>query len=179
MIEIKPLTDSDDLQLVSNIYEQSWKYAYRGIIPDTYLDSIPNGAWANGLQAPGRHSLLLLDNAKPIGTASYAPARAEEMHGYGEIISIYLLPEAMHMGYGKLLLNAAVCALEKSGFKNVYLWVLEKNFSARRFYEHFGFKPNGKVQTDVIGGKEVKEMLYCFTINNPFPEAYCDAAENN
>ena len=37
MIEIRPVKPTDDMLAVSNIYEQSWKCAYRGIIPNEYL----------------------------------------------------------------------------------------------------------------------------------------------
>ena len=50
MLEIRPITDKDSMLDVSNIYEQSWKYAYHGIIPDTWLAGIPSGRWANGLK---------------------------------------------------------------------------------------------------------------------------------
>ena len=53
----------------------------------------------NGLNVSGRHSLLLFDNDKLLGTSSYCKAR--DMEGYGESVSIYLLLEAMHKGYGK------------------------------------------------------------------------------
>ncbi len=50
MIEIRPITDKGAMRSLSNIYEQSWNYAYRGIIPDTWLAGIPSGQWANGLK---------------------------------------------------------------------------------------------------------------------------------
>lgn len=160
MIEIRPLQKTDDLLAVSNIYEQSWKYAYRGIIPDAYLDSIPSGQWANGLNVSGRHSLLLFDNDKLLGTSSYCKARMEDMDGFGEIVSIYLLPEAMHKGYGKKLMQAVIKELEIMGFQKIYLWVLEDNICARRFYERFGFTHSGRIHTDTFAGKELKEVQY-------------------
>lgn len=64
MLEIRPLQRTDDLLAISNIYEQSWRYAYRGIIPDEYLDSIPSAQWASGLNVGSRYALLLFDNGK-------------------------------------------------------------------------------------------------------------------
>lgn len=151
---------TDDLLAVSNIYERSWKSAYRGIIPDEYLDGIPSGQWANGLNASGRYSILLFDNDILLGTSSYCKARMDDMEGYGEIVSIYLLPEAMHKGYGKKLMLAVISALKNMGYQKVYLWVLEKNINARRFYERFGFMLSGRILTDTFAGKELKEVQY-------------------
>lgn len=160
MIEIRPRRDTDDMSAISAVYEQSWKYAYRGILPDEYLDGIPTGQWANGLRQPGRHSLLLFDGGKLLGTSSYCRAREEDMAGYGEIVSIYLLPEAMHKGYGEILMQAAITELKKMGYQKAYLWVLEENQNARRFYERLGFRENGKSCADTYAGKEVREVQY-------------------
>ena len=61
------------------------------------------------------------------------------MNGFGEIISLYFLPEYMWKGYARLLLQAAVSELKKMGFDKVLLWVLEENQSARHFYEKCDF----------------------------------------
>lgn len=160
MTEIRPRRDTDDIYEISNVYEQSWKYAYRGIIPQEYLESIPTGQWANGLRQPGRHSLLLFDDRKLLGTSSYCRAREEDMDGYGEIVSIYLLPEAVHRGYGRMLMQAVLTELKKMGYQKVYLWVLEENENARRFYERFGFTTSGKSCADTYAGREVREVQY-------------------
>lgn len=164
MIEIRPYEKTDDLLTISNIYEQSWKYAYRGIIPDAYLDSIPSGQWANGFNVSGRYSLLLFDNGKLLGTSSFCKARMEDMEGYEEIVSIYLLSEAMHQGCGKKLMQAVVNELKKIGCQKIYLWVLEENISARRFYERFGFTLSGRIHTDTFAGKELAEVQYTFAV---------------
>lgn len=161
-IEIRPVASTDDWMAISNIYEQSWKYAYRGIIPDTWLARISAGQWANGLKAPGRLSLLLFADGQMCGSSSYCYARMEEMEGYGEIVSMYLLPETMHKGYGYQFMQAVISRLHDLGYQKVYLWVLEENTNARRFYERFGFVPNGRRQTDTFDGKEIAKLMYVY-----------------
>ena len=46
------------------------------------------------------------------------------------------------------------------GYSNLYLWVLEDNRSARRFYEKNGFKVNGDLMQYAIGGKPLSEIRY-------------------
>lgn len=48
-MEIRQLRKSDSRQEVSRIYEESWKFAYQGIVPQAYLDGIPAGLWAANL----------------------------------------------------------------------------------------------------------------------------------
>lgn len=159
-MEIRPLRQADDRKLVSRIYEQSWKYAYRGIIPQRYLDGIPAGRWAERLDEPGRSTLVMLRGGVMIGTCSYGSARLTEFAGFGEIVSIYLLPEYMGKGYGGPLLRAAVERLGQAGFDDIYLWVLEENWRARRFYEKAGFALTAHFLEVSIGGKPLREIQY-------------------
>ena len=88
-MEIRKLMQSDDRLAISHIYEESWKYAYKDIIPQSYLDSIPQGCWASKVDQEGIGSLLLLDDDILIGTSSYCRSRWNEFEGWGEIISIF------------------------------------------------------------------------------------------
>ena len=62
-MEIRYLNNSDDPMQVSAIYEQSWKCAYKGIIPQSYLDSIPEGKWANVIE-PSRYEQPCTDRSR-------------------------------------------------------------------------------------------------------------------
>lgn len=164
-MEIRYLKNDDDLFEISNIYEESWKYAYKQIIPQTYLDSIPKGDWIHRLKATNRKTIVMLENGSIIGTSSFCKSRFDSMNGYGEIISIYLLPNFIGKGYGKILLQNAVNELKNMGFNKVFLWVLEENKNARHFYEKFGFKLNNISLITNIGGRDLKEVQYELIIN--------------
>lgn len=160
---IRKVNPSDSREEISNVYEQSWKTVYMGIIPQDYLDSIPKGQWCGSLDYPDRYNLVMLDGDKIISTSSYCKSRFENYRDWGEIISIYFLPEYMGKGYGKDLLEQAVQELKAMGFKQIFLWVLEDNHRARHFYEKCGFKNSGEYMDNVIGGKQLCELQYvCF-----------------
>lgn len=159
-MEIRPLRPDDDRLAVSRIYEESWKSAYRGIVPQSYLDGIPTGLWAANLDQNGRKTLVLLDAETPIGTTSVGPSRWPEYPDFGEIVSLYLLPEHTGQGHGLPLLTAALDELRRQGFQNALLWVLAENHRARRFYEKSGFTFTGNSMNHEIAGKLLKELLY-------------------
>lgn len=71
-MDIRYAVYPDDLSPISRVYEQSWKYAYRGIIPQEYLDSIAEGQWASGTDSPNRHTLVCAEHGEMIGTSSFA-----------------------------------------------------------------------------------------------------------
>lgn len=72
---IRKFNPNDNREKISNIYEKSWKYAYAGIIPQEYLDSIPSGQWCGAIGNPNRYTLIMLDEDKIIGTSSYCKSR--------------------------------------------------------------------------------------------------------
>ena len=150
-MEIRYVRPDDSLLAISNIYERSWKYAYQNIIPQDYLDSIPTGRWANSITKNGMKSLVLIGKS-----------RWEKYSDYGEIVSIYLLPEYIGKGYGASLLEKCVEELKNLGFDRILLWVLEENSRARSFYERNGFTCSGEYMNDTIGGKELKEVMYTY-----------------
>lgn len=162
-MEIRKLRPEDDRNALSRIYEESWRFAYNGIIPQNYLDSIQKGQWAASADKPNISTLIVTGNGEMIGTSSFCPSRFEDMEGWGEIVSIYLLPDFMEKGYGKRLFEEVLRELEKMGFADIFLWVLEENTKARKFYERQGFVPNGKYLDDNIGGKPLREIMYVRT----------------
>ena len=163
-MEIRPVNANDDPLAISDIYEQSWRNSYRGIVPQTYLDSIPHGRWAAHVTNDGMHSLVLLEHGQIIGTASVCRSRWAQYPGCGEIVSIYLLPDAMGKGYGTPLLRACLEALHEMGFDQILLWVLEENTRARRFYEKNGFHCADVYLEDTIGGRAVREVMYRYDV---------------
>lgn len=162
--EIKRMNQYHSREEISRIYEQSWKFAYKGIIPQAYLNSIPKGQWCGAFDNPERYTLVMLDGDKIIGTSSYCKSRFEDYKGWGEIISIYFLPEYMGKGYGKYLFEQAVKELTAMGFEKIFLWVLEDNHRARCFYEKCGFESSGEYMDTAIGGKKLRELQYVMKI---------------
>lgn len=164
-IVIRKINLNDSREEISNVYEQSWKFAYKGIVPQDYLDSIPKGQWCGAFDNPDRYTFVMLEGDKIIGTSSYCKSRFEKFKNWGEIISIYFLPEYMGRGYGKQLLEQVVEELKSMGFGKIFLWVLEENHRARHFYEKCGFKYNGEYMDDIIGGKKLRELQYVYLID--------------
>ncbi len=162
-MEIRFFDQNDSLLEISNIYESSWKYAYQNIIPQDYLDRIPTGRWAESITKAGMRNLVIIESGRMIGTASICPSRWEQYPEYGEIVSIYFLPEYMEKGYGAYLLKRCVAELQKLGFEKILLWVLEDNIRARKFYEKHGLVCADVYRNDQIGGKELREVMYVYS----------------
>lgn len=161
-MQIRRFLETDNIDDVSFVYAQSWKTAYKGIIPQEYLDRIHETRWSGILVNELSNLWIVCDGKKIIGSSTYAPAKNKEYCGWGEIISIYLLPSYFHRGIGTKLLRASMNELFSMGYDNLYLWVLEENHLARQFYEKNGFKFNGDTLESVIGGRSLNELRYVY-----------------
>ena len=160
-MEIRKLCPDDDLFAVSSVYEQSWKSAYQGLIDQNYLDNLSSGFWVPVLQQPERRTLLLLDQDAVVGVIGYCASRTPELADWGEISSLYLLCEYWGTGYGQHLFAHAVKALQEEGYHKLFLWVLEENRRAGRFYEKLGLQPADLHREQRIGNTAVREIVYC------------------
>lgn len=79
-----------------------------------------------------------------------------------EICELYVEPFFKGKGVGKELIQQVISEAQTSKKNSIFLWVIEENWSARRFYENNGFIANGK--TGFIEGTTKTEMCYEMTL---------------
>lgn len=158
----------EDAKIISNIHALSWKTAYKGFIPQQYLDELRDDFWVDAFKdwiRTYRFTVLIIyENELPIGCITYGKSRDETLPEWGEIVSIYVLPNYFGKGYGNILLNTALKDMNKLGYKNIYLWVLEDNLNAKAFYEKNGFLCNNDKYIFEIMGKPLTDLRYVFNL---------------
>ena len=161
MAVIRPLRAQDDFNEAGEVYVQSWKACYQGLLPQAFLDKLTRDRWSGMLRADPSASLGAFEDGRIVGTAMVSYAREPGREGLGELVSLYLRPAAMGRGYGRRLMEAALQRLREDGCEGVCLWVLEGNRQAQAFYRHMGFHPSGRSQKEVFGGAETElvEMI--------------------
>jgi GNAT superfamily N-acetyltransferase len=150
-----------DAEGIARVHTRSWQHAYRGIFSDEYLDNLDwrerLSLWAGLIEAPPPAQVLVVarSGGAVVGFAAAGPARDEDLpSGAREIYAIYLDPGYWSRGLGGGLLQAVLADHE------TYLWVLEDNHRARRFYEAHGFRPDGTRLTIERGGVPTAELRY-------------------
>lgn len=154
----------DDAALMGRLHSESWRGAYRGIIPDDYLAAFTPEKRAEKFRGflgnPMSEHYYAEVGGDPAGTLCIGKAHDDDLQtGVGEIHALYLLPEFWSRGYGRALMDFAVRRLKTLGYESVSLWVLEDNARARRFYAAYGFVPDGQTEPITLG-KELMEMRY-------------------
>lgn len=164
-MEIRKITEYDNLNDISRIYYLSWKAAYNDILPKQYLDNLSESQWSAILLNPpweNSETFVMVENGKFVGTSLICAARDEEMKGWGEIVSIYLLPDLFDKGFGKNLLKHSIFALKSKGYKKIYLWTLKDNLRAQKFYSKNGFVFSGIEKSIKIANADLIEIQYIY-----------------
>lgn len=75
-----------------------------------------------------------------------------------EISEFYIEPVFKRQGIGRKLLQYVLEEERKMQWDKIYLWVVEENLPARRFYEANGLKASGA--TCLIEGTDKTDMCY-------------------
>jgi ribosomal protein S18 acetylase RimI-like enzyme len=167
-MDIRPAR-MQDVPAIAAVHVRSWQAAYRGLLPQAYLDGLDPGQrigqWERSVSAAGRPDggTLVADAAGRLsGFVSYGPARDDDADARpaGEIYAIYLLPDAWDAGIGRQLMAAALDRLGEAGFDQVILWVLDTNARARRFYEAGGWRADEAAKHDDSFGVPMTEVRY-------------------
>jgi GNAT superfamily N-acetyltransferase len=158
-----------DAAQIAVVHVRSWQGAYRGLMPQAYLDGLDPaqrfGRWERSLAEvdAGRTGVLVADaDGDLLGFASYSPSRDSDADPgrVGEIGAIYLLPGAWGKGIGRRLMEATLFCLATADFVQVTLWVLDSNVRGRRFYESGGWSADGGQKLDESRGFPITQVRY-------------------
>lgn len=157
---------ASDAEAVAIVHVDSWRAAYRGIVPDNVLDglSVERRAqfWRESIAAePERPTWVVERDGRVIGFAAGGEARDDDVApGTGEVYAIYLDPGAWSQGLGRMLFAATVDDVRGHGFGPLVLWVLTANARGRRFYEVAGWRPDGSSRLLDFDGTPIEEIRY-------------------
>ena len=166
--EIRKATDQD-ASGIAFVHVRSWQAAYRGHMPDEFLDGLEQrtNMWRELTLQPDK-ILLVAETSEGaiVGFSALSLSRdADANPNTAEVAAIYVHPEKWRKGIGRALLSASLDQLRNCGYNQVTLWVLEGNQRARSFYESFGFTQDGAVKDDDHWKSfAVREVRYRFNL---------------
>jgi len=153
-----------DAAAVAHIHVESWKVAYRGIMPDDAIArtdlAYRTAFWTDRIANHEWPVFVIEEDGKLVAFCQMVPSpdSDDDPKTVGHITSIHVLPHLRGQGHGRALLDHAFAEFRRRGFAEVTLWVLEGNGSARRFYEQLGLRDDGGRKT--YPRTEVPEARY-------------------
>jgi len=137
-----------DARAIATVHVASWRWAYRGALPDDLLDDLSveerEPGWRSVLDDGATITLVAVRGDHVVGFANGGASRDDDAEAsIGEILSIYVTQQEAGAGTGRALLVAIQDGLRGRGFEGATLWVLETNARARTFYERQGWAWDG------------------------------------
>jgi GNAT superfamily N-acetyltransferase len=164
MLTIRP-AEVEDAAAIARVHVETWRTAYTGIIPQSYLDSMTvqnrTFVWIRLLErsAPAAVTLVSEDHDRRIiGFVAGGALRHRDDRYQAEISSLYVLASHQRESHGRRLFLAAGNRLAGYGLRGLFVWVLADN-PWRHFYEGLG----GEVVSETMrtfAGKPLKELGY-------------------
>ncbi|WP_293152430.1 MULTISPECIES: GNAT family N-acetyltransferase [unclassified Microcoleus] len=158
-----------DAPAIAQVNVDTWRTAYRNIVPADYLAKLsyekPENNWQeilSNVKNTGDYVCVAENNSGQIvGFAAGGSERTGKYVYRGELFAIYILEEYQRQGIGQQLVRSVAKKLAELSLNSMLAWVLGDN-SACRFYEFLGGKKVEEQQTS-RAGVLVKEIAYGWT----------------
>lgn len=148
-VTIRPAAPAD-AEALTGLHLDCWDDAYAGLLDPAILVARRSGVaeraerWRRVLAGPGT-TLAAEHEGGLVGFVCPGAARDPEPGPAEEVYALYVRARWWGTGIGHALLVAAL------GDRPAYLWVLEGNDRAIRFYERQGFRRDGGTRAGAEG----------------------------
>ena len=149
---------------IASLHADSWRSAYRGLLPDEYLDHDVGEerarVWANRFRE--REGTLTIVAERQGVLVGFAHTVLDEDPDWGSLIdNLHVSPNAKRGGIGRGLLHETATQLRVPSPGRIHLWVLEANAPARAFYTAIGGTESGAGSTD-DGGADLPTLRFAW-----------------
>ncbi|HWG27765.1 GNAT family N-acetyltransferase [Actinospica sp.] len=147
---------ADDAEQIALLHTDSWRRFYRDAFSDSYLDgdvlSDRRTVWSTRLAAPSHAATIVAADGS--GVTAFVHVILDEDARWGSLIdNLHVRHDQRRSGLGRVLVRRAAAAVaERAADRRMYLWVLEQNANAQRFYQAMGGACVEKTLVDPPGG---------------------------
>lgn len=156
-----------DAAAMGALVVRAWQAAYRGLMPDDYLDGLTvddrADQWTRILTGdlePPRAAFVAEDDGRVVGFVAVGGEMEVADAVRGQVYALNVDPDRWGRGVGRALLAAGCGHLRAVGFATAVLWVHRDNARACRFYRASGWHADGAERRADALGVEVPEVRY-------------------
>lgn len=148
----------DDAAAVARLHADSWRRHYRGAYSDSFLEgdvfADRLAVWTERLREADTDRCTIV--AEDGGLVGFANTFFDHDRTWGSLLdNLHVAAGHKRRGIGsRLLALTARTLVERADGTGLYLWVLEQNVEARRFYEARGARYVERRPADPPGGIE-------------------------
>jgi ribosomal protein S18 acetylase RimI-like enzyme len=156
-----------DAAVMGALVVRAWRRAYRGLMPDDYLDDLTvddrTDQWTrvltSELDAP-RAIFVAADDGRIVGFIAVGGEMDVADATRGQVYALNVDPDRWGHGVGRALLAAGCGHLRAVGFATAVLWVHPDNTRACRFYRAAGWRADGTERRHDALGVEMPAARY-------------------
>ena len=169
-----------DAETLAALHTASRATAYRGLLPDDYLDRVLPAEclveWRRKLLAQaddGAGQTLVAEVAATAATTDgtdereaigFACMSEPDDQGSVYLDNLHARPDRKGVGLGTAMLTAATRWARERGARRMHLLVLEGNVAAIGFYEARGWHRAGRNDNDEMGGHRISSLVYALEL---------------
>jgi ribosomal protein S18 acetylase RimI-like enzyme len=153
-----------DAAAIAALHAESWRSAYRGILLDEFLDQRAHleraEVWRRRFMGPPERPMFTLLAEEGCELVGFACVFPDENVVFGSFLdNLHVAPGLTGKGIGRELLSGVTRRLVQDGsHSGLYLWVLEQNVRARRFYERAGAEAVGLEAHLAADGQRIRAI---------------------
>ena len=141
---------------IARLHADNWKATYRGILPDSYLDTQVDterlAYWRTALDT-GSYSMVRVALGEGGEVVGFSGLKAGKDKGYDQTIEhLHVSAQARGTGLGRALMADAARQTLARGGQSLCLWVFEDNHKAIGFYEALGGVTDARGTDKFAGG---------------------------
>ncbi|MCP4436071.1 MAG: GNAT family N-acetyltransferase [Actinomycetia bacterium] len=155
-MELRPAGEAD-LAAIAALHTRSWLSAYSGLLPGAFLKEVPERHRRQWRELPGDGFVVVAE----VGDSVVAFGSVRPGQGDGDDLlldNLHVAPTLRGTGVGQKVLEAVLRrAAQVAPGAVLYLWVLERNEGARRFYRRNGGSESVARQEEFAPGVVVEE----------------------
>ena len=165
-----------DAFAIATLHAESWRTNYRGAYRDEFLDGdVLNDrieVWKERLSKPSANQLVVVaeDAERVVG---FVCAFGADDQVWGTLLdNLHVSPDGQGQGLGTRLVSevGAWCRRNYPGC-GLYLWVLDQNAEAQRFYRGMGATDRGGELSEPPGGGQIAGRRYVWSSAFEVPRA--------
>jgi ribosomal protein S18 acetylase RimI-like enzyme len=158
----------EDADRIALLHAESWRRTYRGMMRDDFLegDVVQDrlSAWRERLSSPAQNQLVVVAEGGGGVMLGFICVLGDDDTRWGSLVdNLHVRHDVQTQGIGRQLMReAAEWAAATYPGRGLYLWVMQANQNAQRFYERLGGINQGAEVREDAGRGEAHVFRYAW-----------------
>ncbi|HZP87152.1 MAG TPA: GNAT family N-acetyltransferase [Burkholderiales bacterium] len=159
---------ASDAGSIAHLHAESWRTAYRGALSDAYLagpiETERVAVWRARFESSAQNQYVAVAESRD-QIVGFVCAYGGHDPQWGTLIdNLHVLPEHKRQGFGaQLMAHVASWSAKAYPGQGMYLWVLESNLPAQRFYARIGGEQAGRDTWTPPDGSALPKLKYAWS----------------